>query len=87
MPSLVSVLLREEIRLIKPILNRLSIETARIFQDKLGNMEAKTVASKVDFMFFDIGDMKACFVDTKASDGNKGGDTVFTRRRVCCGRY
>lgn len=61
MPSLVSVLLREEIRLIKPILNKASIETVRTFQDKLGDLAAKTVASKVDFNFFDIGGINSCF--------------------------
>ena len=52
MPSLVSVVLREEIRLLKPIMNKFSITTARAFQEKLGDMEAKSVVSKVDFAFF-----------------------------------
>jgi monoterpene epsilon-lactone hydrolase len=71
MPSVVSVLLREEIRFLKPIINRLSIETARSFQDKLGDMEAKSVASRVDFSFSDINGLKACFAELKASDYNK----------------
>lgn len=72
MPSLVSVLLRKEIRLLKPIINRLSIETARSFQDKLGDIEAKSVASKVDFMPFNIDGLKACFTEQKASGHNNG---------------
>jgi acetyl esterase/lipase len=70
MPSLVSVVLREEIRLLKPILNRLTIETARSFQDKLGGLEAKSVASKVDFAPFDIGGVDACFAQAKAAPKN-----------------
>lgn len=72
MPSLVSLVLREEIRLLKPIINRFGIETARSFQDKLGDLEAKSVASKVDFKPFDIGGVPACFVDAKAAGGSKG---------------
>jgi monoterpene epsilon-lactone hydrolase len=71
MPSLVSVLLREEIRLLKPIINRLSVETARSFQDKLGGMEAKSVADKVDYELFDIGNLNACFAEPKTSDHKK----------------
>jgi epsilon-lactone hydrolase len=71
MPSLASVLLREEIRIIKPIINRLSIETARSFQNKLGDMEAKSVVSKVDFKPFDISGLKACFADPKLSYNKK----------------
>ena len=67
MPSYISILLREGIRLLKPIINRLSIATARTFQDKLGEIEEKSVASKVDYKLFDIGGMRACFVDPKAS--------------------
>ena len=67
MPSLVSVVLREEIRLLKPIMNKFSITTARAFQEKLGDMEAKSVAAKVDFTFFDIGGLKACFASSKES--------------------
>ena len=61
MPSLVSVLLREEIRLIKPIINRFSIETVRAFQEKLGELEAKSVATMVEFEFFDIGGYQSMF--------------------------
>ncbi len=71
MPSLISVFLREEIRLLKPIINRLSIETARSFQDKLGDIEAKSVALKVNFKPFDIGGLRACFAESKASDYQK----------------
>ena len=61
MPSLVSVMLREEIRLIKPIINKASIETVRTFRDKLGDIVAKSVASKINFKFFDINGTDACF--------------------------
>ena len=72
MPSMVSILLREEIRLLKPILNMYGISTARSLQDKLGDMEAKSVASKVDFQFFDIGGLKACFAAPKQGGDAKG---------------
>ena len=71
MPSLVSILLRKEIRLIKPIIKKFSIETVRAFQDKLGDMQIKSVASKVNFEFFDIDRIKACFTTPIAPDYNK----------------
>ena len=49
MPSLLSVLVREQIRLIKPIISRMSIPRARAFQDALGELGAKSVAGRVEF--------------------------------------
>lgn len=71
MPSLTSVLLREEIRLLKPIINRLSVGTARSFQDKLGDMEAKSVSAKIEFRPFDISSLRACFAEPKESNHKK----------------
>ena len=61
MPSLKSVLVREEIRLIKPILNRLSISTARTFQDALGELGAKLVAGRVTFEPVQLDGFEVCF--------------------------
>ena len=61
MPSLLSVLVREQIRLIKPILNRMSISTARAFQDALGQLGAKLVAGRVTFEPVQMDGFEACF--------------------------
>ncbi|NLT96829.1 MAG: alpha/beta hydrolase [Christensenellaceae bacterium] len=61
MPSPVSVLLREEIRLLKPFIGRMSISRARALQDTLGGMGAKSVAGRVTFEPADIGECEACF--------------------------
>ena len=70
MPKLLSVCIRAQIRLIKPIFNRLSIETARAFQDKLGDIEAKSLAGKVVFTPVDFERFTACFARTKQTDEN-----------------
>ena len=61
MPSPVSVIVREEIRLLKPFIGRMSISRARAFQDALGEMEAKTVAERVAFEQVDMDGFEACF--------------------------
>lgn len=61
MPSPVSVLLREEIRLLKPFIGRMSIPRARALQDTLGGMGAKSVAGRVAFEPADIEGCEACF--------------------------
>lgn len=61
MPSLLSVLVREQIRLIKPILSRMSIPKARKFQDALGVLGAKSVAGRVAFEPVPMNGFGACF--------------------------
>ncbi|NMA37186.1 MAG: alpha/beta hydrolase [Papillibacter sp.] len=61
MPSLKSVFVREQIRLIKPILNRLSITTARTFQDALGELGSKLVAGRVTFETVQMDGFEVCF--------------------------
>ena len=61
MPSLLSVLVREQIRLVKPLLNRMSIPTARTFQDALGELGAKLVAGRVAFEPVPMDSFEACF--------------------------
>jgi len=61
MPSLLSVLTREQIRLLKPVLNRMSIEKARAFQDALGELGAKSVAGRVEFEPATLAGVEACF--------------------------
>lgn len=63
MPSLLSVLARGQIRLIKPILNRMDIPTSRAFQDAMGDLEAKTMAGRgrVTFEPVPIKGFEACF--------------------------
>jgi acetyl esterase/lipase len=57
--------MRTQIRLVKPILKRFSIPTARAFQDNLGDMEAKSLASKVTFEPIEFENFEACFVSPK----------------------
>lgn len=61
MPSLLSVVVREQIRLIKPILNRMSISTARSFQDAMGELGAKFIAGRVKFEPVHMDGFEACF--------------------------
>lgn len=61
MPSAVSLIVREEIRLLKPFIGRMSINRARQFQDALGEMGTKSVSEKVAFESVEIGDLEACF--------------------------
>ncbi len=61
MPSPLSVIVREEIRLLKPFIGRMSIPRARAFQDALGEMEAKSVAERVAFEPVEMDDFEACF--------------------------
>lgn len=71
MPSLLSVLMRAQIRLVKPFLNRISIKTARMFQDSLGEIQAESLISKVIFQPFEIGRFEACFVSPKGMPQDK----------------
>lgn len=61
MPSIVSVMVREEIRLLKPFIGRLSIERARAFQDALGELGAKIVSGHVAFEDVPMDGFEACF--------------------------
>jgi acetyl esterase/lipase len=61
MPSPLSVILREEIRLLKPFIGRMSIPRARALQETLGEMGAKSVAEKVAFKPVETGGFEACF--------------------------
>lgn len=61
MPSPVSVLVREEIRLLKPFIGRMSIPRARAFQDAMGEMGAKSVAERVAFEPVEMDGFEACF--------------------------
>ncbi|MEG1661739.1 MAG: alpha/beta hydrolase [Clostridiales bacterium] len=54
MPSLISILLREQIRFVKPLVTNFSIATSRAFQEALGELGATVVADKVMFHEFDI---------------------------------
>ena len=61
MPSIISTLLREQIRLVKPILTKTSIAAARSLQEALGALGAKVVADKVDFEDLDINGIPAAW--------------------------
>ncbi len=61
MPSILSVLAREQIRLLKPILTWMDIPKARAFQDALGELGAKSVADRVVYEHVSMDNFEACF--------------------------
>lgn len=65
MPSRISRYMRRQIRLIRPLIYKVSITTARTFQDKLGELESRMVASKVKHTEVGMENFKACFVEPK----------------------
>jgi len=72
MPSLISVLAREQIRLIKPIIHAMSIPGARAFQDALGSLGAKSVAGLVTFEALPMDGFEACFsIPKNERDGSR----------------
>lgn len=71
MPSIISVCVREQIRLIKPIINKLSIDTARSIQDKLGEFGEKTVAARINTTLVQMDGFEACFVSPKSGKDDK----------------
>lgn len=68
MPSIISTLLREQIRLIKPILTKSSITASRSLQEALGGLEAKAVSGKVEFTEFDLNGVPAAWAVPKDLD-------------------
>ena len=48
MPSVISVLLREQLRLLKPLLSKMSISGDRAAQDKIGDMGARVLSAKLE---------------------------------------
>lgn len=48
MPSVISVLLREQLRLLKPLLSKMSIGSDRMVQDKIGDMGARVLSTKLE---------------------------------------
>ncbi|MEG1789987.1 MAG: alpha/beta hydrolase [Oscillospiraceae bacterium] len=60
MPALISLLLREQIRLFKPLFTKFSVSDSRAFQEALGDLGAKVVSDSVRFTDFEIGDVPAC---------------------------
>lgn len=65
MPSLLSVVMRAQIRLLKPILDKFSIKTSRTFQDNLGDIMARSLLSKVSFATVCFDQFDACFAVPK----------------------
>lgn len=61
MPSFLSMLTGEQIRLIKPLLSRMSIPKSRALQDALGELEAKFMAERVAFEPVPMDGFEACF--------------------------
>ncbi len=74
MPSLLSVAVRAQIRLLKPILDKFSIKTSRTFQDNLGDIMARSLLSKISFVPVCFDQFDACFAIPKE---NKSGNSVI----------
>lgn len=67
MPSLVSSVMREQIRLLKPILTRSSVAASRSLQEAMGELCAKSMAGKVQFQDFFLTDCPASWVSPEKS--------------------
>ena len=71
MPSILTTMLRQQIRLLKPVFTRFSITASRNLQEILGELEAKTIGDKVELSTFHIGNQSAGMatpVDLKKAD-------------------
>ena len=62
MPGIASTLLREQLRLIKPIVSNFSVEAERAAQDKLGALGAHALSSKVRISPVKFEKYTACFI-------------------------
>ena len=69
MPSIAGTLLREQLRLIKPIVSNFSIEAERAAQDKLGALGARALAPKVSFTPIKFEKFSACVVTPADAPG------------------
>jgi acetyl esterase/lipase len=67
--------MRAQIRLVKPILKRLSINTARAFQDNLGDIQARSLLSKIVFVPVEFDQFEACMAIPKGKP--RGSDSVI----------
>jgi acetyl esterase/lipase len=67
--------MRAQIRLVKPILKRLSIQTARTFQDNLGDIQARSLLSKIVFVPEEFDQFEACMAIPKGKA--RGSDSVI----------
>lgn len=67
MPSLVSSVMREQIRLLKPLLTRSSIAASRSLQEAMGELGAKSRAGSVLFQDFTLSDCPACWAAPEGS--------------------
>ncbi len=71
MPSFVSKVLREQLRLLKPIVRRATIRDARIVQNKYGELGARAAASKVDYIPEPFENFKAAWAIPKEPDASQ----------------
>lgn len=54
-PTLMSLLIREQIRLCKPILKRFHLQSMRVWQDRLGQIKLKKLAPRLNFYSAETG--------------------------------
>ena len=74
MPTVVSVLLREQIKLLKPVIVNMSVEKMRSSHEKLGELGTRAMKNRVSFNDFEIGSVPACLV--KPNTDTVGRDAV-----------
>ena len=65
MPSLASIYLREQMRLLKPLTAKMSIKQARAGQDALGELGTKVNANKLNMADVPFGRFEARFISPK----------------------
>ncbi len=92
MPSFLSLLTREQIRLLKPVLKKISIARGRTFQDALGRLGAQSVAGRVRFEPVRLEQAPACFaLPVAETDQSRallylhGGGFVAGNMKYACG--
>lgn len=68
MPSLLAICIKEQIRLIKPIKDKMSIETARGAQDKLGRLGRKMAGTRVTAERGQLAGVETAFVRANHPD-------------------
>lgn len=71
MPGIASTLLREQLRLLKPLVTHFNVELERAAQDRLGSLGARALASKVDVTPVPFERFEASFVAPAEDSGTR----------------
>lgn len=91
MAKLISTILRAQIRAAQPLMKKMNIESDRKGQDRLGELQAKALAEKVEYKTLDFEGFEAAFaiptdeVESKAILYLHGGGYVAGSLAYACG--